>query len=422
MANDFIKILKERGYLHQLTAEESFSNLAAKEKIIGYIGFDCTAKSLHVGSLIQIMMLRILQQCGHQPIVLMGGGTTKVGDPSGKDEARKMLSVVDINENKVSLQSVFAKFIDFGTNAAVMADNAEWLDNIGYVDFLREYGKHFSVNRMLGFDSVKLRLEREQNLSFLEFNYMLLQAYDFVELYKRYGCRLQMGGSDQWGNIVNGVDLARRLELPEIFGITSNLITTSSGAKMGKTASGAIWLNADMLSAYDYWQFWRNTEDADVERFLKMFTELPLSEITKLAALRDKEINEAKIILANEATSMCHGREAATNAYETARRTFDQGGGGEDLPTYQLSPETLKQGISLFKILHLSSLASSGGEAKRLVQGGGVRINNQPVNDEMYMLSRIDFKDEVCKISVGRKKHLLVVLQKNESQMCDKMM
>lgn len=408
--SEFLKIIQERGYLNQCTDLEGLDELMSNSGITAYIGFDATGKSLHVGHLIQLMLLRILQQCGHKPIALMGGGTTKIGDPSGKDEARKMLTQEDIDENKRSIAQVFNKFITFGdgSNDAIMLDNAEWLDGIHYIEFLRDYGKHFSVNRMLTFDSVKLRLEREQPLSFLEFNYMILQAYDFAELNKRYGCRLQLGGSDQWGNIINGVDLGRRVNCPELFGITSNLITTSSGAKMGKTAKGAIWLNPDMLSPYDYWQFWRNTEDADVERFLKMFTELPLDEIKKLAALKDKEINEAKIILANEATKLCHGETAALSAYETAKKTFEQGESGENLPVCYVDLAEFKNGIQAFRLFHVSGLSSTGAEAKRLIHGSGARINNELINDEYMLITEEFLNGGEMKLSAGKKKHAII--------------
>ncbi|MBA8666306.1 tyrosine--tRNA ligase [Holosporaceae bacterium 'Namur'] len=408
--SEFIKIIRERGYFNQCTDLEGLDELMSQSGITAYIGFDCTARSLHIGSLVQIMLFRILQQCGHRPVVLMGGGTTKIGDPTGKDEARKILPQEEIEENKHSIAQVFGKFINFGdgSNDAIMVDNAEWLESINYIEFLRDYGRHFSVNRMLTFDSVKLRLEREQPLSFLEFNYMILQAYDFVELNKRYGCRLQLGGSDQWGNIINGVDLGRRLKCPELFGITSNLITTSSGAKMGKTAKGAMWLNPDMLSPYDYWQFWRNTEDADVEKFLKMFTELPLSEIKKLAALQDKEINEAKIILANEATKLCHGEAAALSAYETAKKTFEQGAVGENLPICYVDLAEFNGGIQAFRLFNLSGLAATGAEAKRLIQGSGARINNELINDEHRLITDKFLVNGEMKLSAGKKKHAII--------------
>jgi tyrosyl-tRNA synthetase len=408
---EFLKIVKERGYIHQCTNLEGFDDALINNIITGYIGFDCTAKSFHVGNLISIMLLRLLQKTGHKPIVVMGGGTTKIGDPSGKDEARQMLNSEQINNNKQSLAATFSKFINFGNgkNDAIMVDNAEWLDEIKYIDFLRDYGKHFTINRMLTFDSVKLRLEREQPLSFLEFNYMLLQAYDFVELNRRYGCRLQMGGSDQWGNIVNGVDLGRRLGTSELFGLTSELITTKSGKKMGKTAEGAIWLNQDMLSAYDYWQFWRNTEDADVKRFLLLYTELPISEIEKLGALKDKEINEAKIILANEATKLCHGEEAAKAAFETAKKVFSEGTVGGEIPVYNLNTNQLNENIPAFKMFVIAGLCSSNGEARRLIQGKGAKINNEQILDENEIISNQHFNDKgEMKLSFGQKKHVLV--------------
>lgn len=405
--SEFIKELKERGYIHQCTNEAAISDCS---DLIGYIGFDCTGKSLHVGSLVQIMMLRKMQQHGHKPIVLMGGGTTQIGDPSGKDESRMILSKDEIKDNKNALSKVFSRFINFDSSntGGIMVDNADWLEDINYIDFLREYGKYFSINRMLSFDSVKLRLEREQNLSFLEFNYMLLQAYDFAELYKRYGCRLQMGGSDQWGNIVSGVDLVRRLSMPEVFGITSPLITTSSGAKMGKTANGAVWLNADMLSPYDYWQFWRNTEDADVERFLLLFTELPKDEIKRLSALKDKEINDAKIILANQATTLCHGAEAAELSHKTALATFVDGGAGAELPIYYISASEISDGLPIFKVIASTGAVESGGAARRLIQGGAVRIDNQPVTNEMEVITNDRLKDCGIKISLGKKKHFIL--------------
>lgn len=409
--SEFLRLLQERGFIHQVTNETDFDNLLNTKKISGYIGFDATAKSLHVGSLVQIMMLRLMQKCGHKPLVLMGGGTTKIGDPSGKDEARQFLTDEIIEENKKSIASVFSKFIKFGDGAsdAKMLDNAEWLDNLNYISFLRDYGRHFTINRMLTFDSVKLRLEREQPLTFLEFNYMLLQAYDFYELNKRYDCRLQMGGSDQWGNIVNGIDLGRRMGSNELYGITSNLITTSSGAKMGKTAGGAVWLNADMLSPYDYWQFWRNTEDADVARFLLMFTELPIDEIERIKKLQGQEINEAKIILANEATKLCHGKEAAESSYETAKKTFEQGASGDNLPVYKISKSELDAGVPAFRLFSDSGLCESGGAARRLIKGRGAKINNKVIEDENLKIdsSYLD-SDGKIKLSFGQKKHLLV--------------
>lgn len=408
--SEFLHLLKERGYYNNITNEDSFQSLAKDNCIKGYIGFDATAKSLHVGSLIQIMMLRLMQKCGHKPLILMGGGTTKIGDPSGKDESRKFITDEIIEENKRSISQVFSKFINFGDGEsdAVMLDNAEWLDKINYISFLRDFGRHFTINRMLTFDSVKLRLEREQPLTFLEFNYMLLQAYDFYELNKRYDCRLQLGGSDQWGNIVSGIDLGRRMGSEELFGITSNLITTSSGAKMGKTANGAVWLNADMLSPYDYWQFWRNTEDNDVTRFLLMFTDLPKSEIDKLSKLQGQEINDAKVILANEATKLCHGEEAAINAHQTAIKTFEQGNAGGDLPIYNISRADLDSGIPAFKLFADSGLCESGGAARRLIKGRGAKINNKVIEDENLKVDSTLLEDGQLKLSFGQKKHLLV--------------
>ncbi len=386
-----------------------------KGVVPAYIGFDCTAPSLHVGSLVPIMMLHWLQQTGHQPIVLMGGGTTRVGDPSGKDASRQLLTDEQIDENMAGIRRVFTRFITFeedggpdGTGA-IMPNNAEWLDELEYIPFLRDYGRHFSINRMLSFDSVKLRLEREQPLSFLEFNYMLLQAYDFLEIHRRMGCLLQMGGSDQWGNIVNGIDLTRRVARAEVFGLTSPLITTSDGAKMGKSAAGAVWLNAEMLSAYDYWQFWRNTSDADVGRFLKLFTKLPLDEIARLEALEGQEINESKKILANEATAMAHGAEAAKAAEATALETFEAGGAGADLPTLDLTAEEVAGGVSVVQLLVRSGLASSGKDAKRLIAEGGARLNDEPVRDAGLMLGAEAFAEPV-KLSAGKKRHALARL------------
>jgi tyrosyl-tRNA synthetase len=408
---DFLTLSQSRGYFHQCTDEEGLRALLKEKPQPLYIGFDCTADSLHVGSLIQIMMLRHWQKLGHKPIVLLGGGTTRVGDPSGKDESRQLLTPAIIAQNKIGIRAIFEQFLTFGDGPtdAVLVDNAEWLLELNYIEFLRDIGKHFSINRMLTFDSVKLRLEREQSLSFLEFNYMLLQAYDFTELYKRFGCRVQIGGSDQWGNIVNGVELNRRLGGKELFGLTTPLLTTSSGAKMGKTANGAVWLNADRLSPYDYWQFWRNTEDADVGRFLKLFTELSLDEIAKLEALEGAELNDAKKILATEATALCHGREAALHAEETARKTFEQGGIGDDLPVITLPASDLTQGIPAFALFHQAGLAESGGAARRLIRGGGARVNDAKIEDENQTISTQDFSsDGVIKLSAGKKKHALV--------------
>ena len=409
--SEFVKVIQERGYFHQCTDLEALDALAAKGVVSGYIGFDATADSLHVGHMVQIMLLRRLQQTGHRPIALMGGGTTKVGDPSGKDESRKLLSVEDINSNLERIKQSFAGYLRFGAarSDAVMVNNADWLDKLNYIEFLRDYGRHFSVNRMLSFDSVKLRLEREHPLTFLEFNYMILQAYDFLELSRRLDCRLQMGGSDQWGNIVNGVELGRRIDNKELFGLTAPLITTASGAKMGKTAAGAVWLNQERLSAYDFWQYWRNTEDGDVGRFLKLFTDLPLDEIARLEKLQGAEINEAKIVLANEATKLCHGAEAARNAAETARRTFVEGGLGEDLPVVEIARTELSAGIAAVDLLHRAGLVASKGEARRLIKGNGARLNDAPIEDENRRITLADLNAEgVVKLSFGRKKHAVV--------------
>ena len=409
--SDFLKTLIERGYLHQATNAEGLDERAASTPISGYIGFDCTANSLHVGSLVQIMMLRLMQRTGHKPIVLMGGGTTKVGDPSGKDEARPLLSDADIEENKNGIKKIFEKYLTFGDGPtdALMVDNDEWLSSLSYIKFLRDFGPHFSINRMMGMESVKLRLDREQNLSFLEFNYAILQAYDFLELRRRYGCALQMGGSDQWGNIVTGIDLTRRVDSQEIFGITSPLITTASGAKMGKTAGGAIWLNEERLSAFDFWQFWRNTEDADVGRFLRLFTELPMDEIARLEALEGAEINQAKIILANEATSLCHGADAAKAAEQTALQTFAQGQMADGLPQISLSADFV-DGLSVLDAFLQAELAASKGEVRRLIKGGGARINGVSVANEDVTLSLADFEDGKCQLSAGKKRHALIVI------------
>ena len=398
-----LRLLDERGYIHQATDAAGLDALASREVVTGYIGFDATAPSLHVGSLVQIMMLRRMQQAGHKPIVLMGGGTTKIGDPSGKDESRKLLTHEKIQENIASIRKVFEHFLTFGDGPtdAIMVDNADWLDQLAYIDLLRTVGPHFTINRMLTFDSVKLRLDREQPLTFLEFNYMILQAYDFRELSLRHKCVLQLGGSDQWGNIVNGVDLGRRMDGLELFGVTTPLITTADGAKMGKTASGAVWLNADQLAAYDYWQFWRNTADADVVKFLKLFTDLPLERIEGLAKLEGQAINEAKIELANEATAMLHGREAAEAAAETARRTFEEGAAGGDLPTLQV-PEG---SIGVVQALTGLGFAASNGEARRKIGEGAVRLNGEAVSDPMLV---IDVGGAPVKLSLGKKKHGLL--------------
>jgi len=411
LKSDFLKILTERGYMHQATNFEGLDERANEQFISGYIGFDCTANSLHVGSLVQIMMLRLLQRTGHKPIVVMGGGTTKVGDPSGKDEARPLLSDADIEENKKGIKSIFEKYLTFGDGPtdAIMVDNADWLDELSYIKFLRDYGAHFSINRMMGMESVKLRLDREQNLSFLEFNYAILQAYDFLELRRRYGCDLQMGGSDQWGNIVTGIDLTRRVDAQEIFGITSPLITTASGAKMGKTAGGAVWLNEERLSAFDFWQFWRNTEDADVGRFLRLFTELPLDEIERLESLKGAEINQAKIILANEATKLCHGEEAAKASEATATQTFAQGQMSDGLPQFAMSADQA-YGLSVLDAFVTAELAASKGEIRRLIKGGGARINGTAISSDDAVLSESDFTDGRCQLSAGKKRHALITI------------
>jgi len=406
-----LQCLIDRGHLHQCTDLDGLDRAAKAGIVTGYIGFDCTADSLHVGSLIQIMMLRRMQQQGHRPIIVLGGGTTKIGDPSGKDEARKLLSDDDIAANMAGIRRNFERFLTFGDGPtdAILVNNAEWLDSLAYIPFLRDVGRHFSVNRMLAFDSVKLRLEREQPLSFLEFNYMILQAYDFVELARRYGCVLQLGGSDQWGNIVSGTDLGRRLLNRDLYGFTSPLLTTASGAKMGKTASGAVWLSADRLSAYDYWQFWRNTEDADVGRFLRLFTDLPLDEVARLDALGGAEINEAKKILANLATTLAHGEAAAAEAAETARRVFEEGSLGAALPTVEIDAALLDQGIAAFELFALAGLAASKGEARRLIKGGGGRLNDQVLVSETQAITLGDLSpDGSLKLSSGRKNHIIV--------------
>jgi tyrosyl-tRNA synthetase len=399
-SSDLLRRLQERGYVHQVTDAAALDALAGKQVVPGYIGFDATAPSLHVGSLVQIMMLRRLQQTGHKPIVVMGGGTSKIGDPSFKDEARRMLTTETIAENCASIKRVFERFLTFGDGPAdaIMVDNSDWLDALEYIPFLREVGQHFSVNRMLSFDSVKMRLDREQSLSFLEFNYMILQAYDFRELSSRVGCRLQMGGSDQWGNIVNGIELTRRMDGVEVFGLTTPLITTADGGKMGKTVSGAIWLNAEQLSPYDYWQFWRNTHDGDVGRFLRLFTDLPLGEIAELERAEGAAINEAKKRLADEATALLHGREAADAAAETARRTFVDGAAGADLPTLAV----LGDGIAVVDALVGLGLAASKGEARRLIKGGGARVDGEKVVDEAMIVA---VGDSPVRISAGKKAH-----------------
>jgi len=410
--SDFLNILAERGFIHQVSEPDVLDARTQAGAITAYIGFDCTAASLHVGSLLPIMMLYWLQRTGHRPIALMGGGTTRVGDPSGKDESRRILTDEMIEQNLTGIRAIFSKFLKFegaGGNA-VMANNADWLNKLNYIDFLRDVGRHFSVNRMLSFDSVKMRLDRQQELSFLEFNYMVLQAYDFVELHKRNGCILQMGGSDQWGNIVNGIDLGRRMMNAQLFALTSPLITTSSGAKMGKTAAGAVWLDANLVSPYDYWQYWRNTEDGDVARFLKLFTVLPLDEIARLTALQGQEINEAKKVLATEATALVHGRSPAEQAQETARKTFEGGGLAETLPTVEIARADLERGLGvLTAFADKAGLVASNSEARRQVKAGGLKVNDATVTDEKMTLTSKSLTPEgVIKLSLGRKKHVLL--------------
>jgi tyrosyl-tRNA synthetase len=409
--SDFLNVLQNRGFIHQISDPDSLDGLAARGELTAYIGFDCTAPSLHVGSMVQIMCLYWLQQTGNKPIALMGGGTTRVGDPSGKDETRKILSIEDIERNKDGIKQVFSKFLNFGDGKhdAIMPDNAEWLTKLNWIEMLRDIGRHFSVNRMLAMDSVKLRLERDQEMSFIEFNYMILQAYDFAVLNQRYDCRLQMGGSDQWGNIVNGIDLGRRMGTPQLHALTTPLITTSSGEKMGKTASGAVWLNADMRSPYEYWQFWRNTDDADVERFLKLFTTLPLAETARLAALQGAEINEAKKALADAATALLHGADAARVAAETARQTFEEGAIAENLPSVEVPHGELEAGIGVLASFVKAGLVASNGEARRQIKGGGLRVNDAAVTDEKMTLTASDLTPEgVIKLSIGKKRHVLL--------------
>jgi tyrosyl-tRNA synthetase len=408
--SDFLHVLSERGFIHQISEPDALDALARSSSITAYIGFDCTAPSLHIGSLLPIMLLYWLQQTGHRPIALMGGGTTRVGDPSGKDESRRLLTDAAIDENLKSIRAIFAgflKFTDAGGNA-IMANNADWLNTLNYIDFLRDVGRHFSINRMLAFDSVKLRLERQQELSFLEFNYMILQAYDFVELHRRYGCVLQMGGSDQWGNIVNGIDLGRRLANAQFFALTAPLITTSSGAKMGKTASGAVWLKADLVSPYAYWQYWRNSEDADVVRFLKLFTVLPMPEVERLAALEGAEINEAKKILATEATALVHGRKAAEQAAATARTTFEEGGLSASLPTVELPRAEFSAGLGVLAAFVKAGLASSNGEVRRAIANNAITVNDVRVTNDKATIGDADIKNGVIKLSLGRKRHVLL--------------
>ncbi|MVA55916.1 tyrosine--tRNA ligase [Agrobacterium vitis] len=410
--SDFLHILSERGFIHQMSDETGLDDLLSKESVTAYIGYDPTASSLHVGHLMQIMMLNWFQETGHQPISLMGGGTGMVGDPSFKEEARKLMTIDMIEDNIASIKACFANYLDYDKGpkgGALMINNAEWLRGLNYLEFLRDVGRHFSVNRMLSFDSVKTRLDREQSLSFLEFNYMILQAYDYVELNKRYGCRLQMGGSDQWGNIINGIDLGHRMDTPQLYALTAPLLTTSSGAKMGKSASGAVWLNADLLPIYDFWQYWRNTEDADVSRFLKLFTKLPMDEVARLAALGGAELNEAKKVLATEVTAILHGRAAAEEAAETARKTFEEGALSENLPSIEVATAELESGIGLLALIVKAGLAASNGEARRHVQGGAVKINDQSVSDERLNIGTAEVTgDGVIKLSLGKKKHILV--------------
>ena len=409
--SQFMQLMHDRNFIHQVTDETELDAMMDRGRVTAYIGFDCTADSLHVGSLVQIMMLRHLQKCGHRPIVLMGGGTTKVGDPSGKDDARQLLSDENIKHNKEGIRKIFEKYLVFGDGPtdALMVDNDEWLSNLEYIRFLREYGRHFSVNRMLSFDSVKLRLDREQPLSFLEFNYMILQAYDFLELQRRYNCILQMGGSDQWGNIINGVELVRRVDQKLTFGLTTPLVTTASGEKMGKSASGAIWLNSDRLSPYEFWQFWRNTEDGDVGRFLRLFTEIPLVEITKLEMLKGSELNEAKKILASEITKLCHGLNASESAASTAQKIFEEGLLGADLPTILIDTKQLEQGLWIIEALKQAEFIKSNGEGRRLINNGGVRLNDVVVvdPDQKILISDAN-SDGVIKLSSGKKRHALL--------------
>ena len=409
--SEFMAVMMQRGFLADCTDYQGLDDALSRGVTPGYIGFDATAKSLHVGSLIQIMMLRWLQKTGHKPITLMGGGTTKVGDPSFRADERPLLTEAQIDSNIAGIKKVFESYISYddGPTGALMLNNAEWLDSLNYLDFLRDIGRHFSVNRMLSFESVKSRIDREQSLSFLEFNYMILQAYDFLELNRRYGCLFQMGGSDQWGNIVNGIDLTRRVLNHDIYGLTSQLMTTSDGKKMGKSQNGAVWLNADMLSAYEFWQFWRNTTDADTGRFLKLYTELPIEECERLGALQGSEINSAKIILANEVTSLLHGAEAARTAEATARDVFEKGGTGDDLPRLTLNAADVADGISIVQLLVKSGLANSGKEAKRLIAEDGAKLNDAPLSDTGLVLQAGDLAEPI-KLSKGKKKHALVQL------------
>ncbi len=408
--SDFLNVMQSRGFIHQISDPEGLDAAALKGGLTAYVGYDATATSLHIGNLISVTMLYWLQQTGGKPITLMGGGTSMVGDPSFRDEQRKLLTVDQINTNIQSIKRIFSRILSYGDapSDAVMVNNADWLMKLNYVEFLRDVGRFFSVNRMLSFDSVKLRLDREQSLSFLEFNYMIMQGYDFVELNRRYGCTLQMGGSDQWGNIINGVDLGHRMETPQLYALTTPLLTTSSGAKMGKTANGAVWLNGDIFSPYEFWQYWRNTEDADVERFLKIFTRLPLDEIARLASLGGSEINEAKKILATEATAIVHGREAADEAAETARKTFEEGQTSDNLPTIEIPAAELEAGIGVLGAFVKAGLAASNSDVRRQVSSGGVKVNDEAVSDERAKLSPDNLVGGVIKLSLGKKKHVLI--------------
>lgn len=414
MKSELLNVLDERGFIHQATDLEALDTALAESHITAYIGFDATASSFHVGSLVQIMVLYWLQQTGNRPLVLIGGGTTKIGDPTGKDESRKLLNDEEIQQNIQSLSKVFKRILTFGegSNDAILLNNAEWIDALNYASFLRDYGTHFTINRMISFDSVRLRLEREHPMTFLEFNYMIFQAYDFLEFYRRYGCLLQIGGADQWGNIINGVELVRRVERKSVFGLTTPLITTSSGAKMGKTSHGAVWLNADKLSPFDYWQFWRNTEDQDVGRFLRLFTILPIAEIQRLEKLEGAEINEAKKILADQATAFIHGEDAVKEARATAQKLFEaQGATLEDasLPTLMLTPAELEAGASILDLFCRLGLSSSKGEARRLIEGGGARLNDVQITDEGMVITAPLFETQpILKLSAGKKRHGLV--------------
>ena len=408
--SDFMNIMHERGFIHQCSDEKGLDDLASKNEVIAYVGYDATAPSLHIGNYLSMMMLHWLQESGNKPVTLVGGGTTMVGDPSGKDESRPMRTIEEIQSNKESIKSVFQRVLNYGDGKtdALMVDNADWLLGLGYIEMLREVGRHFSVNRMLTMDSVRLRLEREQEMSFIEFNYMVCQSYDFVELSRRYGVNLQMGGSDQWGNIVNGLELGRRMGTPQLYALTTPLLTTSSGAKMGKTAQGAVWLNADMFSPWDFWQYWRNTEDGDVIKFLKLFTVLPMDEINRLAKLEGAELNEAKKVLATEATALLHGREEATKSEETARKTFEEGAAAQSLPTIEVPSATLREGLGVLSAFVEAGLSASNGEARRNIKGGALKINDKPVTDDKMLIDESHLIDGVVKLSMGKKRHVLL--------------